>query len=73
MRPHDLALTDAGNGVPARVLSTHRLADRLTVELQVDGQLESLELDLVAAPDVTVPAAGSIVGVQPLRYRAYPA
>jgi sulfate/thiosulfate transport system ATP-binding protein len=73
MRPHDLALADAGIGVPARVLSTHRLADRLTVELGVEGQPQSLELDLVAAPDVVVPATGSIVGVQPLRYRAYPA
>jgi sulfate transport system ATP-binding protein len=73
MRPHDLALAEGDAGVPARVLASHRLADRLTVELGVEGQAQSLELDLIAAPDVVAPATGSIVGVQPLRYRAYPA
>jgi sulfate/thiosulfate transport system ATP-binding protein len=73
MRPHDLALVDGNGGVPARVLASHRLADRLTVELGVEGQPESLELDLIAAPDVVAPVSGSMVGVQPMRYRAYPA
>ena len=73
VRPHDLALVEADAGLPARVLATHRLADRITIELGVDGQERPLELDLAATPDVVVPAPGSTVAVQPLRYRAFPA
>ena len=73
VRPHDLALVEADAGLPARVLATHRLADRITIELGVDGQERPLELDLAATPDVVVPSPGSTVAVQPLRYRAFPA
>ena len=73
LRPHDLALGAAGDGLAARVLAVHRLADRITVELQLDGQARALELDLVATPDAVVPAIGGAVGVRPLRYRVYPA
>ena len=72
VRPHDLALSETGDGLPARVLATHRLADRITLELQVEGQARSLELDLVATPEAVVPEAGRTVGVRPLRYRVYP-
>ncbi len=73
VRPHDIALVDPGAGLAARVLAAHRLADRITIELAVDGQPQALELDLAATPDVVIPAPGSVVGLQPLRYRAYPA
>lgn len=73
LRPHDLALSAAGDGLAARVLAAHRLADRITLELQLAGQARSLELDLVATPDAVVPAIGSIVGLRPLRYRVYSA
>jgi len=73
VRPHDLAVVAAADGLPARVLASHRLADRLTLELEVAGQSRPFEVDLVAAPDVAVPAQDSEVGLQPLRYRVYPA
>ncbi|MBF6023385.1 sulfate/molybdate ABC transporter ATP-binding protein [Lysobacter niastensis] len=72
-RPHDLALGEAGDGLPARVLSAYRLADRITLELAIPGQTRPLELDIVATPDVSTPAPGSTVGLKPLRYRVYPA
>ncbi|WP_343226241.1 sulfate/molybdate ABC transporter ATP-binding protein [Lysobacter sp. 5GHs7-4] len=72
VRPHDLALVADGDGLPARVVAVHRLADRITVELQVEGQPRTLELDLVATPEAAVPAIGATVGVKPLRYRVYP-
>ena len=36
--------------MPARVVAAHRLADRITLELDVDGQARPLELDFVATP-----------------------
>ncbi|HSR65390.1 MAG TPA: sulfate/molybdate ABC transporter ATP-binding protein [Xanthomonadaceae bacterium] len=71
VRPHDLALVARDAGLPARVLGVHRLAGRVTVELGLAGQERATELDLPAAPDTAVPAAGSEVGVQALRYRLY--
>jgi sulfate transport system ATP-binding protein len=73
VRPHDLALVDGDDGLPAQVLAAHRLADRITVELGVDGQDKALELDLAATPDAVAPRPGSLVGVRPLRYRVFPA
>ncbi|MFD0320500.1 sulfate/molybdate ABC transporter ATP-binding protein [Lysobacter gummosus] len=71
VRPHDMALVGDGEGLPARVLSSHRLAERITLELSIDGQQRPLELDLVATPDAVTPASGSTVHVRPLRYRVY--
>jgi sulfate transport system ATP-binding protein len=72
-RPHDIALSRSEDGLPARVITAYRLADRITLELNVTGQARPLELDFVAAPDVSTPAPGSTVGLRPLRYRVYPA
>jgi sulfate transport system ATP-binding protein len=72
VRPHDLTLVERDAGLPARVLAAHRLADRITIELGIDGQERALELQLPAGPDTLVPARGSEVGVQALRYRIYP-
>jgi sulfate transport system ATP-binding protein len=71
VRPHDIALVGEGEGLPARVISSHRLAERITLELVVEGQTRPLELDLVATPDAVTPASGSTVHVRPLRYRVY--
>jgi sulfate transport system ATP-binding protein len=71
VRPHDLSLSDQGH--PAIVVAAHRRADRTTLELKLDGQLRSVELDLVAASDAVVPATGANVAVKPLEYRVYPA
>ncbi|MFQ6313358.1 sulfate/molybdate ABC transporter ATP-binding protein [Lysobacter capsici] len=71
VRPHDIALVGEGEGLPALVISSHRLAERITLELVVEGQSRPLELDLVATPDAVTPASGSTVHVRPLRYRVY--
>ncbi|MFC5579003.1 sulfate/molybdate ABC transporter ATP-binding protein [Lysobacter niabensis] len=75
VRPHDLAIAhaNANAGWPARVVAAHRLADRITLELEVEGQARPLELDFAATPDVETPAVGQAVAVAPLRYRVYPA
>ena len=73
VRPHDLALVaDDAGGLVARVAAAHRMADRITLELQLDGQARAMELDLVATPDVVVPEVGGRVGVRPLRWTVYP-
>jgi sulfate/thiosulfate transport system ATP-binding protein len=72
VRPHDLTLAGCDDGYSARVLSAHRLADRITVELGIDGHPDPLELDVTATPDVTIPEVGSTVGLRPLRYSVFP-
>ena len=72
VRPHDLALVDVDAGLPAQVLAAHRLADHITIELRMEGQSGTIELDLAATPDIVIPAIGSTVGLQPLRYRIFP-
>jgi sulfate transport system ATP-binding protein len=71
VRPHDLALAAPGEGWSARVVAGHRLADRITLELEVEGQSRPLELDFAATPDVETPAVGNVVAVKPLRYQVY--
>jgi sulfate transport system ATP-binding protein len=72
-RPHDIAIVDPRDGFPARVRAAHRLADRITLELGLEGQPQPVEIDLAAAPGVVVPAVGDTTGLLPLRYRIYPA
>ena len=72
VRPHDLALAASHEGWNARVVAAHRLADRITLELEVEGQARPLELDFAATPDVETPAVGNVVAVKPLRYQVYP-
>jgi sulfate transport system ATP-binding protein len=71
VRPHDLALATSHEGWNARVVAAHRLADRITLELEVEGQARPLELDFAATPDVETPGVGSVVAVKPLRYQVY--
>jgi len=72
VRPHDLALAAPNEGWPARVMAAHRLADRITLELDIEGQTRALEFDFAATPDVETPAVGSQIAVRPLRYQVYP-
>jgi len=72
VRPHDLVLTDAGDGHSARITAAHRRADRTTLELNVEGQPESVELDLSMTSNATAAAAGDSVSIKPLRYCVYP-
>ncbi len=73
LRPHELALVGVDDGLRARVVGVHRMADRITVDLQVAGQPATLEADIVATPGAMVPDEGSEVGVRVLRSRVYPA
>jgi len=73
VRPHDLALVRADEGWGARVVAAHRLADRITLEVDIAGQSRPLEFDFAATPDVETPAVGQTIAVAPLRYRVYPA
>jgi sulfate transport system ATP-binding protein len=41
------------------VITAYRLADRITLELNVPGQARPLEMDFVATPDVSTPAPGA--------------
>ncbi|GAB3382190.1 sulfate/molybdate ABC transporter ATP-binding protein [Lysobacter fragariae] len=72
VRPHDLALVRNHEGWGARVVAAHRLADRVTLELDIEGQARPLEFDFAATPDVDTPALGSLIAVKPLRYQVYP-
>jgi sulfate transport system ATP-binding protein len=48
-----------------------RRADRITIELAVDGQERTLEADLPDHVDAQLPAPGSEVGLRPQRYRVF--
>ena len=71
VRPHDLVLGDVKDGIPASVLATHRLADRYTVEVDVQGQCNPIEIDIMATHGATIPSRGERVGLHPARYRVY--
>ena len=71
-RNHELASATDGKGLPARVVGAHRLADRMTLELQAEGQEKLLELDLVATPGLEPPAVGSRLTVAPLAWKVFP-
>ncbi|MDH7453883.1 sulfate/molybdate ABC transporter ATP-binding protein [Luteimonas composti] len=73
LRPHDALVGPAGEGLQAQVAAVHHHAGRITLELALPLQAQALEVDLVAAPDASVPAAGEQVGVRLPRYRVYPA
>ena len=70
-RAHDIAPGEGDEGIGARVVAAHRLADRITLELHVEGQARPVELDFAATPGLTTPAPGSELRLVPLRYRVY--
>jgi ABC-type sulfate/molybdate transport systems ATPase subunit len=71
VRPHDLQLAAAGDGLPARVRQVRRLAGRATLELQLDEQSRSIELDVSEREHIDLPAPGAHVAVRPTRYRVF--
>ncbi len=71
VRPHDLALADAG--LRARVHALHRLGGRITCEFEADGQAQLLEQELLDAPATQIASVGERVHLLPLRYRVFPA
>ncbi|TDK27561.1 sulfate/molybdate ABC transporter ATP-binding protein [Luteimonas aestuarii] len=72
VRPHDVVLAAAGQGLDAEVAAVRRLAERITLELRLRLQPRVFEIDVVATPAVSVPSPGDRVAIQPLRYRLYP-
>ncbi len=73
LRPHDALPGAVDAGLRAQVAAVHHHAGRITLELALPGQPQPLEVDLVAAPDASVPAAAESIGVRLPRYRVYPA
>lgn len=72
VRPHDLSATALDAGLRAEIVAVHRRADRITLELRVEGQAKPLEFDWPTASEAAaVPTAGSEIGLQLLRYRVY--
>ena len=71
VRPHDLAVLPADTGLRAEVLAVHRRADRVSLELRIDGQAKPFELDWPIAPDAVPPETGSRIGLEPQRYRIF--
>ena len=69
--PVAIAPGEGDEGIGARVVAAHRLADRITLELHVEGQARPVELDFAATPGLTTPAPGSELRLVPLRYRVY--
>lgn len=73
VRPHDIDVVSEQAGLRAEVIAVHRRADRITLELRIEGQTKLWELDWHASSPATAPAAGSTIGLQLQRYRIYPA
>ena len=71
VRPHDLAVVAPGEGLPARVVAVQRRADRITIELAVEGQERTLEADRPDHADAQLPSPGDTVGLSPQRYRVF--
>jgi sulfate transport system ATP-binding protein len=76
LRPHELGLASeqggADAGIRARVLASHRRADRITVELEVGEHAKPFEWDMIATPGIVAPVAGEALRLKPSRVRFYP-
>lgn len=76
LRPHELeprADGDAaGEGIRARVLASHRRADRITIDLAVGEHPKPFEWDMIATPGLVPPLPGQALRLQPSRVRFYP-
>jgi len=71
VRPQDLRMGPADQGIRGQVASIQRRVDRIVVEVTVPGQSRPLEAELSATSDAVVPAIGSEVGLLPARYRVF--
>lgn len=71
VRPHDLAVLPADTGLRAEVVAVHRRADRISLELRIEGQAKPIELDWPIGPEDVLPEVGSRIGLEPQRYRIY--
>ena len=71
VRPHDLRLRPAGDGLTARVRQVRRLAGRATLDLELPGQTRRAELDLLDDGQLEMPHVGDLLGVTPERFRVF--
>lgn len=62
LRPQDLTLVDAGEGLPADVRASRRIGARQTVDVAVPGQAGVLEVDL--DPGQPLPERGERIGLR---------
>jgi sulfate transport system ATP-binding protein len=72
LRPHDLARSEDHAGIRARVLATHRRADRITIELAVGDRAKAFEWDMIDSMDAVPPTVGEDVMLRPARAMFYP-
>ena len=70
-RPHDVALVDSGEGLPARVIGVRQLAGRHVVTLELPNQAGTFEADIADAARQPSPACGDAVGVRLQHYRVF--
>ncbi len=71
VRPHDLAVLPVETGLRAEVIAVHRRADRIALELRIDGQAKPFELDWPIAPDAVPPEVDSRIVLEPQRHRIF--
>ena len=73
VRPHDLRVLDAGDGLPARVRQVRRIAGRATIDVELAGQPRTIEVDLPDDGSQRVPQPGEHLGIVPSRFRVFTA
>lgn len=71
VRPHDATVMPADTGLRTEVIAVQRRADRVTLELRIDGQARPFELDWPIAAETVPPEVGSRLGLEPRRYRIF--
>ena len=71
VRPHDIGLVGADDGLPAVVTTVRTLAGRVTVEAEMPGQTRPVEIDLPAGNGPS-PQRGDRIGLALRRYRVFP-
>ena len=70
VRPHDLTLAPADQGLAATVVSRRSLAGRITLELALPSQERSVDVDVPDHADVPF-APGTQVGLVPRNARVF--
>jgi sulfate transport system ATP-binding protein len=73
VRPHDLRVQDAGDGLRARVRQVRRIAGRATIDVELAGQTRSIEVDVPDDGSHRIPQPGEHLGIAPTRFRVFAA
>ena len=72
-RPHDIALTNSGVGLRARVAAVHKLAGRVSLDVLIEGQARPLLVDVPGHGVSQPPVRGDDVELELRHYRIFPA